>query len=186
MNLYSAGELLLLAGLAAQTARLLYAIVTPVGPLGDWRPAQLVIPVDPAALLASFDPFFRVSGAGGSGPAVVTSLPLKLFGIRLNEATARGSAIIAGPDGLQRSVDVGEEIVPGVTLKAVAFDHVTVSRGGGNITGHQVAAAAAARLRICSSTSRAQPRRLRRSLSREARPRRSPVLRLPLRRPPRR
>ncbi len=128
VNLYSAGELVLLAGLAAQTARLLWAIVTPIGPLGDWRPAQAVVPPEPTELLRTFDPFFRVSGVA-SGPAVVTSLQLKLFGTRIDEATARGSAIIAGPDGVQKSITVGEEIVPGVTLKSVAFDHVTVSRG---------------------------------------------------------
>ncbi|KAK0350491.1 hypothetical protein LTR94_028819, partial [Friedmanniomyces endolithicus] len=45
-------------------------------------------------------------------------------------AMGRGSAILAGPDGVQRSVSVGEEIQPGVTLKAVAFDHITIDRGG--------------------------------------------------------
>ncbi len=128
VNPYSAGELVLLAGLAAQCARLVWAIVTPVGPLGDWRPAQPVVPPEPTELLRSFDPFFRVSGAQ-AGPAVVTSLQLKLYGTRVDEATGRGSAIIAGPDGAQKSIAVGEEIVPGVTLKSVAFDHVTVSRG---------------------------------------------------------
>ena len=128
VNLYGAGELVLLAGLATQAARLVWASVTPLGPLGDWRPAPPVVPPEPAALLRSFDPFFRVSGAG-SGPAVVTSLQLKLYGTRIDEATARGSAIIAGPDGVQKSIAVGEEIVPGVTLKSVAFDHVTVLRG---------------------------------------------------------
>lgn len=128
VNLYSAGELVLLAALAAQTARLLWAIVTPIGPLGDWRPAQAVVPADATELLRTFDPFFRVSGVA-TGPVVVTSLQLKLFGTRIDEASARGSAIIAGPDGVQKSITVGEEIVPGVTLKSVAFDHVTVSRG---------------------------------------------------------
>ena len=31
---------------------------------------------------------------------------------------------------MQRSVSVGEEIQPGVTLKSVAFDHITIDRGG--------------------------------------------------------
>jgi general secretion pathway protein C len=61
---------------------------------------------------------------------VVTSLDLALYGIRQDEASGRGSAIIATPDGVQRSFAVGEEIVPGVTLTAVAFDSVTISRGG--------------------------------------------------------
>lgn len=129
LNLYSAGELLLLAVLAIQCARLLWAIVTPVGPLGDWRIAQPGAGGSPAAILRGFDPFFRVSGTQ-SGTTAVTSLQLTLFGTRIDDATGLSSAIIAGPDGVQNSVGLGEEIVPGVRLKAVAFDHVTIDRGG--------------------------------------------------------
>jgi general secretion pathway protein C len=121
-------ELLLLAGLAAQGARLVWAIVTPVSPLGDWRPVPVAEVASPVALLNGFDPFFRLGAV--SGPAVVTSLQLTLFGTRVDEAMGRGSAILAGADGVQRAVAVGEEIQPGVVLKAVAFDHVTVDRGG--------------------------------------------------------
>ena len=128
VSVYSAAELLLLAGLAVQAARLLWTIVTSVAPLGDWRPAPVAEVASPVTLLTSFDPFFRLGGT--SGPAVVTSLQLTLFGIRVDEASGRGSAILAGADGLQRSIAVGEEIQPGVTLKAVAFDHVTIDRGG--------------------------------------------------------
>ncbi|WP_375404577.1 type II secretion system protein N [uncultured Sphingomonas sp.] len=129
VNLYSLAELALMAVLAAQLARLFWAIVTPVDPLGEWRPAAVVIPASPVDTLTSFDPFFRLSGAQ-VGPAVVTSLQLKLFGIRIDDATGRGAAIVAGPDGLQRSVSVGEEVSPGVRLSAVAFDHITLDRGG--------------------------------------------------------
>src|SRR3546814_14461007 len=48
----------------------------------------------------------------------------------LFRSTGRGSAIVGTPDGEQRSFAVGEEIVPGVTLLAVNFDSVTISRGG--------------------------------------------------------
>jgi general secretion pathway protein C len=82
-----------------------------------------------AGLLGSFDPFFR-AGSGAAGPVVVTSLSLKLFGVRQDTASGRGSAIIALPDGQQRSFAVGDEIMPGVRLEAVAFDNVTISRGG--------------------------------------------------------
>jgi general secretion pathway protein C len=129
-NVYSAAELLLMAGLAVQSARLVWALVTPVGPLGDWRPAEPAVPGSPSALIASFDPFFRVTGAAAARPSAVTSLQLKLFGTRIDEASGRGSAIIAGPDGVQQSVPVGTEIVSGVKLKSVAFDHVTIDRGG--------------------------------------------------------
>ena len=128
-NVYSAFELLLLAALAVQCARLVWTVATPVGPLGDWRPAQAGFAGSPSAVLQGFDPFFRLSGVDGK-PAIVTSLQLTLFGTRLDEAMGGGSAIIAGPDGVQQSVPVGQEIMPGVRLKAVAFDHVTIDRGG--------------------------------------------------------
>jgi general secretion pathway protein C len=127
LNGWTLLELALLALLALQCARLIWTASTPVGPLGDWRGA---VPERTAstAVLGDFDPFFRLNGAGG--PATVTSLNLKLFGIRQDQASGRGSAIIAGSDGRQRSVGVGEEIEPGVRLQAVGFDSVTISRGG--------------------------------------------------------
>ena len=81
-----------------------------------------------ASSALDFDPFFRLSPQ--SGPVVVTSLSLQLFGVRQDEATGRGSAIIATPDGKQSSFAVGDEIVPGVRLKAVDYDSVTIDRGG--------------------------------------------------------
>jgi general secretion pathway protein C len=131
-TVYSALELLLLTLLAMQCARLVWTIVTPVGPVGEWKAPGALRPALPApspAALAGFDPFFRVN-AQGSAPAVVTSLNLKLFGVREDRATGRGSAIIATADGQQRSFAVGEEIVAGVTLTGVGFDNVTLSRGG--------------------------------------------------------
>lgn len=130
VNVYSVTELALLAVLAAQGARLLWAIVTPVAPLGAWLPAGVAAPASVVASLTEFDPFYRVSGAQQAGPAVVTSLQLTLYGVRIDEAQGRGSAIIAGPDGVQNSISVGDEVAPGVILKSVAFDHVTLERGG--------------------------------------------------------
>jgi general secretion pathway protein C len=129
-TVYSAAELLLLSLLAIQCARLVWAIVTPVDPIGDWKASSALRPVAPASsgLLGSFDPFFRLSGS--NGPVVVTSLNLKLFGVREDRASGRGSAIIGTPDGQQRSFAVGEEVVPGVKLTAVGFDSVTISRSG--------------------------------------------------------
>ena len=129
VNIYSAAELLLLALLAVQVARLVWVLATPVGPLGEWRPATPAVAGLPADALASFDPFFRLEPETG-GPATVTSLQLTLFGTRIDEAQGGGSAIVAGPDGIQQSVAVGQEVAPGVRLKAVAFDHVTLERGG--------------------------------------------------------
>lgn len=129
-NVYTAIELALLAGLAVQCARLFWVLVTPVGALGPWQPVQPGFAGSPTAVLQGFDPFFRLSGGGDGQPVVVTSLQLTLFGTRMNEAMGGGSAIIAGPDGVQQSFAVGDEISPGVKLKAVAFDHVTIDRGG--------------------------------------------------------
>ena len=125
---YSALELALIALIAIQLARLFWIMVTPLGPIGDWRaPSSLVAP--PAtARLGDFDPFFRLANA--TGPTAVTSLNLRLYGVREDRATGRGSAIIGLPDGTQNSYAVGEEIMPGVTLAAVGFDNVTISRSG--------------------------------------------------------
>jgi general secretion pathway protein C len=121
----------LMAGVALQVARLVWAVMTPVGPAGPWegRRAEILAPAAREALFASFDPFFRADGPKG-GNVVVTSLALTVYGIRLNEGTGLGAAIIATPDGIQNSFAVGDEIMPGVVLKAVAFDHVTIDRGG--------------------------------------------------------
>ena len=121
-------ELGLLALIALQCARLIWTALTPVGPLGEWRGTGTDRPLFSIATPGGFDPFFRLSGA--AGPVTVTSLNLKLYGIRQDQASGRGSAIIAGSDGQQRSIGVGEEIEPGVTLKSVDFDSVTISRGG--------------------------------------------------------
>lgn len=120
-----------LAVLIVQVVRLFWVVVTPVGSFGDWQARQANIP--PMAvrqtLFSTFDPFSRTQSAA-SGGQVVTSLSLSLFGIRLNEGSGLGSAIIAGPDGVQNSYATGDEILPGVRLKSVHFDHVVIDRGG--------------------------------------------------------
>ena len=125
---HSALELFLLALIAIQAGRFFWLLVTPLGPIGDWRPPSALAAPPPTAALGDFDPFFRLNN--GTGPAVVTGLNLKLYGVREDRATGRGSAIIALPDGTQLSFAVGDEIMPGVSLAAVGFDSVTISRGG--------------------------------------------------------
>jgi general secretion pathway protein C len=116
---------------AVQTARLFWMMLTPIGPVNDWRAPTVNVVPQPArmALFAGFDPFFRNDAAAASTQNV-TSLSLTLFGVRTNESSGGGSAIIAGEDGVQNSFAVGEEVAPGVTLDSVAFDHVILSRGG--------------------------------------------------------
>jgi general secretion pathway protein C len=122
---------LLVLLLIAQIVRLVWAITVPVGPLGDWRAgvAQSIPPTERRALFAAFDPFFR-SNSDTSGAGAVTALDLTLFGVNLNEASGGGSAILAGADGVQSSFAVGDEVMPGVKLAGVAFDHVLLDRGG--------------------------------------------------------
>ena len=117
--------------LAVQAARLFWTVVTPVGPVGNWRaPSVNVVPASArVALFSGFDPFFR-NDQPATGSSNVTSLSLTLFGIRANESSGGGSAIIAGEDGMQNSYGVGEEVAPGVILDSVAFDHVILSRSG--------------------------------------------------------
>lgn len=118
----------LLAVVAVQAARLLWAIVTPVGPYNDWRPAlpQALPAQVQSTLLASVDPFFR-SNVAASGQAV--AVDLQLFGIRGGLGTVPAAAILGTADGEQKSYLVGEEVAPGIRLTAVHFDHVVVSRG---------------------------------------------------------
>lgn len=116
--------------LLIQTIRLVWLVLTPLGPVGDYRAndVQVLSPQSRLTLFSSFDPFFR-SGAAQTAN-VVTSLQLTLFGIRMNEASGLGSAILAGPDGVQENYMAGEEIMSGVTLNSVEFDHVIINRGG--------------------------------------------------------
>ncbi|MBB5718296.1 general secretion pathway protein C [Stakelama sediminis] len=122
---------LLLAVLAVQAAWLVWVLATPTGPFGAWRPAapQAMAPEMQSALLARFDPFFRSGADSADDSGTVTDLDLQLFGVQINRGAGTGSAIIAGPDGEQQSYGVGEEIVPGAKLLAVAFDHVVIDRG---------------------------------------------------------
>ncbi|MFY9349208.1 type II secretion system protein N [Sphingobium sp.] len=125
-------ERALLILLALLVVRLAWVIVTPVGSFGPWegRQAQLLSASARQALFASFDPFFRADAPQQPGGGVVTSLALTVYGIRLNEGSGLGAAIVATPDGVQNSYAVGDEIMPGVVLKAVAFDHIVIDRGG--------------------------------------------------------
>lgn len=131
VGLYGWLRAVLILALVIQVARLIWTIVTPIAPLGDWqaRTANVMSAPSRAALFASFDGFDRAA-ASGEASAAVTSLDMTLYGLRMNEASGGGSAIIAGSDGVQRSYDVGEEVAPGVRLVQVLFDHVVLERGG--------------------------------------------------------
>lgn len=119
--------------IAALLAALAWSIVTPVSPLGAWQPASVRVMPAPAraALFAGLDPFNRTPpvAAPVAGAGTVTSLSLVLFATRSTPGGA-GSAIIAGADGQQQVYRVGVEVMPGVVLSAVTFDHVELTRNG--------------------------------------------------------
>ena len=125
----------LAATIAVLGAALLWMVVTPVSPLGAWRPAgvRVMSPAARSALFAGFDPFNRANAVKTApGAETVTALALTLYGIRVNAATGGGSAIIAGADGIQQVYKVGTEVMPGVVLAEVHFDHIGLSHGGSN------------------------------------------------------
>lgn len=96
-------------------------------------PRFVAPPVNDRELLARTDPFF---GAAMPSPSSlpVTTLPFSLHGVRTDAATGQGSAIIATGDGEQKVHLVGEELGDGVTLAAVASDHVVLDSRGGRET----------------------------------------------------
>lgn len=126
---------LLAIGIVVASVQLFWFAVTPVSPLGNWKPARVSLMDESArsALMTGFDPFNRnvaVVAGPGTNVAIITDLPLTVFGIRFNPATGGGTAIIAGADGQQMVYRIGEQVMEGVTLAGVAFDHVTLSRNG--------------------------------------------------------
>ena len=125
----------LAATIALLGAILLWMVVTPVSPLGAWKPAgvRVLSPAARTALFAGFDPFNRTAvQIAATGPGTVTGLALTLFGVRVNAATGGGTAIIAGADGIQQVYRVGTEVMPGVTLSGVHFDYVELAHNGAN------------------------------------------------------
>lgn len=121
--------LALLAAIAAAIA-FVFALITPVGSFGIWqgqRPSAQSVESRQRSF-AAFDPFFRTLTTDEGG--VISSGEWILYGIRLNESSGGGSAILGTADGEQTSYAVGDEVAPGVTLARVAFDHIVLSRGG--------------------------------------------------------
>ncbi|MBS3961007.1 MAG: hypothetical protein KGZ61_04115 [Sandarakinorhabdus sp.] len=122
------GHALLLALAAAclvQAWQLLAAMRTAL-PL---PPPFVAPPMADRALLARFDPFFPSRAASGEA-LPVTALPFSLHGVRADSSTGRGSAIIASGDGVQQVYAVGDLISDGVSLAAIARDHVVLERSG--------------------------------------------------------
>ncbi|WP_046652004.1 type II secretion system protein N [Brevundimonas diminuta] len=112
--------------LLVQAGRLVWLFAAPTPQATQARP----LPAVDLSVLSRFDAFFRNGGGGGGAEAGPSDGGgLSLFGVRADGAGG-GSAIIGLSDGRQVSVGAGEEVEPGLTLSAVAPDHVMLSRGG--------------------------------------------------------
>ena len=70
------------------------------------------------------------SQSATAAPAPETRLDITLRGLRSGAGGAAGSAVIETPQRGQRSIAVGDEIAPGVTLAEVHDDHVIIDRSG--------------------------------------------------------
>jgi general secretion pathway protein C len=125
-------EAALVIVLALQAARLVGILATPATPYGETTAAVDSSGSPDLAILGAFDPFYR-QVAEGAGPAPAASGAdsggLRLFGVR-TDGRGGGSAIIRTAAGREAAFAVGEEIEPGLVLRAVAPDHVILARGG--------------------------------------------------------
>lgn len=122
------GHLVLAALLLAVAVLAWRALAIALAPLPA-APAFAPPALADRALLSRVDPFFPAAAAAGDS-LPVTALPFSLHGVRADSATGRGSAIIAAGDGQQQVYSVGDTVGDGVTLAAIATDHVVLDRGG--------------------------------------------------------
>lgn len=121
-------EAVLIVMLLIQAGRLVWIVVDPNAPSMAPLAQPSIKPAD-LGVFQRFDAFFRTGGL--SSLADVTNAEtaqLRLFGVRSGGA-GDGSAIIGLADGRQVSVGVGEEVEPGLVLKDVGQDYVTLARG---------------------------------------------------------
>lgn len=114
--------------LVVQLGRLVWVVAEPAAPAAANAPAAAVRPVD-FAVFERFDAFFRTGGVSSLAEASAAgSGQMRLYGLR-SDGAGGGSAIIGLADGRQVSVGVGEEVEPGLVLRGVGADHVTLARG---------------------------------------------------------
>ncbi|KTF32591.1 type II secretion system protein N [Xanthomonas vesicatoria] len=109
----------LVALLALQGLRLLWLVITPVGPVGRAQPAAATA----ADLSALRRDVFNRSVADSTGDGVV------LHGVRAGVTQA--AAYLSLGDGRQGAYRVGDAVMPGVVLQAIAADHVLLRTGSG-------------------------------------------------------
>jgi general secretion pathway protein C len=123
-------EVVLVSLLAIQAARLVWIVAESAAPLGIPPSAQVGSPDVDLEILARFNAFAprQPEAVAANAP----QSPMSLYGVRTGGKDG-GSAIIAVAGAPQGVFGLGEEVEPGTVLKAVASDHVMLTRSGRNI-----------------------------------------------------
>ncbi|MBU1324602.1 MAG: PDZ domain-containing protein [Alphaproteobacteria bacterium] len=124
LRLLAEGALAVL--ILAQATRLALVLLSPQAEAST--PAPAAGPRPDLSVFARSDAFFQPGSPAAPGAETAPTEGLRLFGVRAGQGGG-GSAILGLADGRQLSVGVGEEIAPGLILRTVALDHVTVARG---------------------------------------------------------
>lgn len=125
-------SLVLIALLAVQFARFGWIVAVPPGGLDGGAAAAAPAGPGDLSILARFDPFYRDGVVAAAAPAEVPAAAggsYRLFGVRV-EAGGRGSAILAGADGIQTSVRVGDSLDGNATLVSVSPTGAVIEVGG--------------------------------------------------------
>lgn len=133
-------ESLLVVTVGVLLGRLAWVALAPSGPTSsgpELAAMSLVAPVAeehtaPATLLTQMNPFASAPTTLASLPTGgETSLEIKLAGVRsVSGNSMASSAVIAFPDGAQKRLVPGDEVMPGIVLVNVTADAVHLSRGG--------------------------------------------------------
>ncbi len=132
-------ESLLVVTVGVLLGRLAWVALTPSGAnaIGPELAAMSAAPMGteqqaPVALLTQMNPFSSAPAAQANlAMGAETSLDIKLAGVRsVTGNTMASSAIIAFPDGQQKRLVPGDEVMPGVVLVNVTADAVHLSRNG--------------------------------------------------------
>ena len=123
-------EVALGLALAIQLGQLVWIVARPRAEVATAATARPDLSPPDYSVFQRFDAFFRTGDLSSLAEATAAgSSQMRLFGVRAGGAGG-GSAIIGLADGRQVSVGVGEEVEPGLVLKSVGQDHVTLARGG--------------------------------------------------------
>lgn len=129
-----AAEAVLTLATGLLLARLAWLVAAPdaVPPSGEqFRAAPVGGPPDRYVILTESNPFTGAASSPDFTAAVPTTLDLGLAGLRwAGDSAGSGSAIIILPDGSQKHVRPGQEIVDGAVLDKVGADGVFLRFGG--------------------------------------------------------